>query len=64
MFYFLLPQINGITLVDRKHNEAVELFRTAGEHVELRVLKKVKHIDALKSSYSRWRVYAEDYILI
>lgn len=33
--------INGIILADRKHNEAVELFRTAGEHVELRVLKKL-----------------------
>lgn len=33
--------INGIMLADRKHNEAVDLFRTSGEHVELRVLKKL-----------------------
>ncbi|XP_018537229.1 synaptojanin-2-binding protein [Lates calcarifer] len=32
--------INGIMLADRTHKAAVELFRTAGEDVELRVLKK------------------------
>lgn len=37
----MLPQINGIMLEDRKHSDAVELFRTAGTNVELRVLKKV-----------------------
>lgn len=41
-FFFLIPKINGIMLADRKHNEAVDLFRTSGEHVELRVLKKVR----------------------
>lgn len=40
--FFLIPKINGIMLADRKHNEAVDLFRTSGEHVELRVLKKVR----------------------
>lgn len=38
---FVLPQINGITLEERTHSDAVELFRTAGANVELRVLKKV-----------------------
>ncbi|XP_070697842.1 synaptojanin-2-binding protein [Pempheris klunzingeri] len=33
--------INGVTLEDRTHKAAVELFRTAGEDVELRVLKKL-----------------------
>ncbi|XP_040917517.1 synaptojanin-2-binding protein [Toxotes jaculatrix] len=32
--------INGINLTDRTHKAVVELFRTAGEDVELRVLKK------------------------
>lgn len=32
--------INGIKLEDRTHREVVELFRSAGEDVELRVLKK------------------------
>lgn len=32
--------INGIILDDRTHKAVVDLFRTAGEDVELRVLKK------------------------
>lgn len=39
--FFVLPQINGITLEERTHSDAVDLFRTAGANVELRVLKKV-----------------------
>lgn len=35
--------INGVKLVDRTHRDAVELFRTAGEDVELCVLKKSPH---------------------
>lgn len=35
------PQINGVELENRTHKAAVELFRTAGEDVKLRVLKKV-----------------------
>ncbi|XP_076605240.1 synaptojanin-2-binding protein [Chaetodon auriga] len=35
--------INGVKLEDRTHKHAVELFRTAGEDVELRVLKKLPH---------------------
>lgn len=35
--------INGVKLEDRTHKDAVELFRTAGEDVELRVLKKLPH---------------------
>lgn len=34
-------QINGVILDDRTHKDAVELFITAGDDVELRVLKKV-----------------------
>ncbi|XP_036006372.1 synaptojanin-2-binding protein-like [Fundulus heteroclitus] len=33
--------INGVSLENRTHREVVDLFRTAGENVELRVLKKV-----------------------
>ncbi|XP_026155201.1 synaptojanin-2-binding protein [Mastacembelus armatus] len=32
--------INGVKLEGQTHRDAVELFRTAGEDVELRVLKK------------------------
>ncbi|XP_073339693.1 synaptojanin-2-binding protein [Pagrus major] len=32
--------INGVKLEDLTHRDAVDLFRTAGEDVELRVLKK------------------------
>ncbi|XP_015240825.1 synaptojanin-2-binding protein [Cyprinodon tularosa] len=32
--------INGLSLENRTHREVVEMFRTAGENVELRVLKK------------------------
>ncbi|KAE8290239.1 Synaptojanin-2-binding protein Mitochondrial outer membrane protein 25 [Larimichthys crocea] len=35
--------INGVVLEDRTHKDAVELFRRAGEYVELRVLKKSSH---------------------
>nr|XP_046269021.1 synaptojanin-2-binding protein [Scatophagus argus] len=35
--------INGIKLEGRTHKSAVDLFRTAGDDVELRVLKKVPH---------------------
>ncbi|XP_030299661.1 synaptojanin-2-binding protein [Sparus aurata] len=35
--------INGVKLEDRTHKHAVDLFRTAGENVELRVLKKTPH---------------------
>lgn len=35
--------INGVKLEDLTHLAAVELFRTAGEDVELRVLKKLPH---------------------
>ncbi|XP_028251589.1 synaptojanin-2-binding protein [Parambassis ranga] len=42
--------INGVTLEDRTHKAVVELFRTAGEDVELRVLKKLpRHINGPKS---------------
>ncbi|XP_061650083.1 synaptojanin-2-binding protein isoform X2 [Phyllopteryx taeniolatus] len=33
--------INGVKLEDQTHKAAVDLFRTAGEDVELCVLKKV-----------------------
>uniref|UniRef100_UPI0037E8535F synaptojanin-2-binding protein isoform X1 n=1 Tax=Semicossyphus pulcher TaxID=241346 RepID=UPI0037E8535F len=33
--------INGVQLEDQTHKAVVELFRTAGEDVELRVLKKL-----------------------
>lgn len=39
--FMCVLQINGVTLEDQTHKDAVELFRTAGEDVELRVLKKV-----------------------
>lgn len=39
--FWCFHQINGITLEERMHSDAVELFRTAGANVELRVLKKV-----------------------
>uniref|UniRef100_A0AAV2JHA9 Beta-mannosidase n=1 Tax=Knipowitschia caucasica TaxID=637954 RepID=A0AAV2JHA9_KNICA len=32
--------INGVNLKNRKHKEVVDLFRTAGDDVELKVLKK------------------------
>lgn len=32
--------INGVSLEERTHKDTVELFRTAGEDVELRVMKK------------------------
>lgn len=32
--------INGVLLENRTHKDTVELFRTAGEDVELRVMKK------------------------
>lgn len=35
--------INGVMLDHQTHKAAVELFRTAGEDVELRVLKKLPH---------------------
>ncbi|XP_035529412.1 synaptojanin-2-binding protein [Morone saxatilis] len=35
--------INGTKLENLTHRDAVELFRTAGEDVELRVLKKFAH---------------------
>ncbi|XP_042292785.1 synaptojanin-2-binding protein [Thunnus maccoyii] len=35
--------INGVKLEDQTHKSAVELFRTAGEDVLLRVLKKSSH---------------------
>ncbi|XP_038584677.1 synaptojanin-2-binding protein [Micropterus salmoides] len=35
--------INGVKLEERTHKAAVELFRTAGEDVELRILKKFPH---------------------
>lgn len=35
--------INGIRLEDLTHKDAVELFRSAGENVELRVLKKLPY---------------------
>ncbi|XP_061156503.1 synaptojanin-2-binding protein [Syngnathus typhle] len=35
--------INGVKLEDQMHKAAVDLFRTAGEDVELRVLKKSSH---------------------
>lgn len=36
-------------LADRRHSEAVELFRSAGDNVELHVLKKVENNNATKS---------------
>ncbi|XP_071354597.1 synaptojanin-2-binding protein [Trachinotus anak] len=33
--------INGVKLENRTHKAAVELFRTAGEDVELRIMKKL-----------------------
>ncbi|XP_019727921.1 synaptojanin-2-binding protein [Hippocampus comes] len=35
--------INGVKLEEQTHRAAVDLFRTAGEDVELRVLKKSPH---------------------
>lgn len=35
--------INGVKLEDLTHRATVDLFRTAGEDVELRVLKKLPH---------------------
>ncbi|XP_028293942.1 synaptojanin-2-binding protein [Gouania willdenowi] len=35
--------INGVVLENRTHKDAVELFRAAGENVELRVSKKLLH---------------------
>ncbi|XP_054652056.1 synaptojanin-2-binding protein [Dunckerocampus dactyliophorus] len=35
--------INGVKLGDQSHKAAVDLFRTAGEDVELHVLKKSSH---------------------
>nr|XP_057913190.1 synaptojanin-2-binding protein [Doryrhamphus excisus] len=35
--------INGVRLEDQTHKAAVDLFRTAGDHVELHVLKKSCH---------------------
>ncbi|XP_034433261.1 synaptojanin-2-binding protein [Hippoglossus hippoglossus] len=37
--------INGVQLVDLMHKSAVDLFRMAGEDVELRVLKKLLQHD-------------------
>ncbi|XP_071380629.1 synaptojanin-2-binding protein [Centroberyx affinis] len=37
--------INGVKLEDRTHSAAVELFRTAGEDVELRVQQKLPHMN-------------------
>lgn len=37
--------INGVLLEDRTHKDTVELFRTAGEDVELKVLKKPRHMN-------------------
>ncbi|XP_029982081.1 synaptojanin-2-binding protein [Sphaeramia orbicularis] len=36
--------INGAMLDNRTHKAAVELFRSAGENVELKVLKKAPHL--------------------
>lgn len=36
-----MVQINGIWLKDREHKHVVDLFKTAGEDVELCVQKKV-----------------------
>lgn len=36
--------INGEMLDNRTHKAAVELFRSAGENVELKVLKKAPHL--------------------
>lgn len=44
MVFTLIPpvlQINGISLAGREHKHVVDLFKTAGEDVELRVQKKV-----------------------
>ncbi|XP_049918881.1 synaptojanin-2-binding protein isoform X2 [Epinephelus moara] len=35
--------INGVKLEDLTHRATVDLFRTAGEDVELRVMKKLPH---------------------
>lgn len=37
--------INGVLLEDRTHRDTVELFRTAGEDVELKVQKKPRHMN-------------------
>ncbi|XP_034050909.1 synaptojanin-2-binding protein [Thalassophryne amazonica] len=45
--------INGVTLQDRTHKAAVELFRTAGDDVELRVLKKLpRHVNGPSDRHS------------
>ncbi|XP_029349287.1 synaptojanin-2-binding protein [Echeneis naucrates] len=45
--------INGVELVDLAHKSAVDLFRTAGEDVELRVLKKSpSHMNGPSGSHS------------
>lgn len=36
-----VSQINGILLEGREHKHVVDLFKSAGEDVELRVQKKV-----------------------
>lgn len=36
-----MSQINGILLEGREHKHVVDLFKSAGEDVELRVQKKV-----------------------
>ncbi|PWA29623.1 synaptojanin-2-binding protein [Gambusia affinis] len=35
-----IVQINGVSLENRYHHEVVELFRSAGENVQLRVMKR------------------------
>lgn len=43
-FFTVIPpvlQINGISLAGREHKHVVDLFKTAGEDVELQVQKKV-----------------------
>lgn len=37
--------INGLDLENRAHREVVDLFRTAGDDVELKVLKKSSHMN-------------------
>uniref|UniRef100_A0A3B4WKL3 Synaptojanin 2 binding protein n=1 Tax=Seriola lalandi dorsalis TaxID=1841481 RepID=A0A3B4WKL3_SERLL len=45
--------INGVKLENRTHKAAVELFRTAGEDVELCVLKKLpSHMNGPSPSHS------------
>lgn len=44
--------INGTLLEDRTHQAVVELFRTAGEDVELRILKKrTRHMNGPTDSH-------------